>query len=140
MAFTHVNGKRFNIIVKMSLTRILVVDDKDDKEVILALTCQMLTLHGYEVLRANGSRQALEVVNNNHRIDRIVSDNQMPGTQGTDLIGEIKQFSPETACVLMTADVIKPEHTPDGVSVLAKPFSIQGLISTVETALARPAA
>ena len=62
----------------------------DDEEVILALTCQMSTLHGYEVLRANGSRQALEVVKNNHRIDLIVSDNQMPGMQGTDLIGEIR--------------------------------------------------
>jgi CheY-like chemotaxis protein len=122
------------IVIDMPVARILVVDDE---EVILALTCRMLILHGYEVLRASGSRQALEAVNNNHPIDLIVSDNQMPGVQGTDLINQIKQFSPQTACVLMTAGEIKPEHIPDGVPVLSKPFSIKCLISTVEAALAR---
>jgi CheY-like chemotaxis protein len=116
---------------------ILVVDDD---EVFLALTCRMLIRHGYEVLRAKGSRQALEAVNNSHPIDLIVSDNQMPEMQGTDLISEIKQLSPQTACVLMTGGVIKSENVPDGVTVLRKPFSIQCLISTVETALAQPVA
>jgi len=132
----HEQFNRTGIVIDMPVARILVVDDED---VILALTCRMLILHGYEVLRAHGSRQALEVVNNNRPIDLIVSDNQMPGMQGTDLISEIKQFSPKTACVLMTAGVVKPEHVPEGVTVLWKPFSIQGLISTVQTALARPA-
>jgi CheY-like chemotaxis protein len=132
----HEQFNRTGIVIDMPVARILVVDDE---EVILALTCRILIQHGYEVLRANGSRQALEVVNNNRPIDLIVSDNQMPGLQGTDLISEIKQFSPETACVLMTAGVVKPEQVPEGVTVLWKPFSVQGLISTIQTALARPA-
>jgi CheY-like chemotaxis protein len=115
---------------------ILVVDDD---EVFLALTCRILIRHGYEVLRAKCSRQALEVVNNNHPIDLIVSDNQMPEMQGTDLISEIKQLSPQTPCVLMTGGVIESEKVPDGVTVLRKPFSIQCLIYAVHAALARPA-
>ena len=128
-------GSLIALVTAMAVARILVVDD--DKE-ILTLTCQMLILHGYEVLRATDSCQALEAVNKNP-IDLIVSDNQMPGMQGTDLIREIKQFSPQTACVLMTGSAIKSETVPDGVPVLTKPFSIQVLTSTVEAALARPA-
>jgi DNA-binding NtrC family response regulator len=124
-------------VIDMPEATILVVDDD---EVFLALTCRMLIRYGYEVLRANGSGQALEAVNNNnHPIDLIVSDNQMAGMQGTALISEIKQRSPQTVCVLMTGGVIKSGDVPDGVTVLRKPFSIQCLISTVEGALAQPA-
>jgi len=128
-------GNIIATVIDMTVARILVVDD--DKE-ILTLTCQILILHGYEVLRATDSCQALEAANK-HAIDLIVSDNQMPGMPGTDLIREIKQFSPQTAFVLMTGSVINSENVPDGVPVLTKPFSIQVLTSTVEAALARPA-
>jgi CheY-like chemotaxis protein len=96
-------GNIIAFVIDMTVARILVVDD--DKEV-LTLTCQMLILRGYEVLPATDSCQALEAVNKN-AIDLIVSDNQMPGMQGTDLIREIKQFSPQTACVIMTGSAIK---------------------------------
>src|SRR5690242_12854503 len=112
----------------MRALRILVVDDT---ELFLDPVCRILSRNGHEVLRATDPHLALEIVKNDSQIDLLVSDHEMPGMRGTQLIREIRRLSPRMPCLLMTAGGMKPEDTPDDVRLLKKPFSGQDLISAV---------
>jgi CheY-like chemotaxis protein len=116
----------------MHAVRILVVDDT---ELFLDPVCRILSRNGYEVLRATDPHLALEMVKNDSLIDLLVSDHEMPGMPGTQLIREVRRLSPQTRCLLMTGGAMKPEDTPDGVKLLKKPFSGQDLISAVNATL-----
>ena len=116
-----------------STIKILVVDD--ERLLRESVVC-MLKRAGYEVLSAEGPRQALEIVKNTAPVDVVVSDNQMPEMPGTQLIRELAQQYPNTAHVLMTGGRISPADVPNGVSVLRKPFLREDLISTVQAAIA----
>jgi CheY-like chemotaxis protein len=98
----------------------------------------MLKREGYQVLLADGPRQALEIVKNNPPVHLVVSDMMMPELRGTQLIREISRLSPQTAAVLMTGS-FRPVDVPDGVPVLKKPFSTRELLSAVQAILARSA-
>ncbi|MBL8716216.1 MAG: sigma-54-dependent Fis family transcriptional regulator [Myxococcales bacterium] len=54
------------------------------------------------VLGAPGAKRALELCRK-HRVHVVVTDLMMPGTSGLDLLRALKQVSPETQVVLMTA-------------------------------------
>jgi DNA-binding NtrC family response regulator len=118
----------------MAAARILVADD--DLMMLDAMSV-MLRRAGYEVLPADGPRQALEIVRNHPHFDVVVSDLVMPEMQGTQLVREIGELSPQTAGLLMTGAVVKSADVPGGVPVLKKPFAMRNLISAVEAALAR---
>jgi DNA-binding NtrC family response regulator len=118
----------------MAAARILVVDDD---LMMLGAVSGMLRRAGYEVLPADGPRQALEIVRNNSAVDLVVSDISMPEMPGPQLVHEIAELSPQTAGVLMTGAVLNSADVPDGVPVLKKPFALRDLISAVKAALAR---
>lgn len=115
------------------MTTLLVVDDNAP---MLSAVNRMLSRHGYNVLPANGARQALEIVNGNASIQLILSDIMLPEMRGTQLVREVLRLSPQTAGLLMTAGAI-PTDLPDGVAVLRKPFSIQELVFKVQAVLAQ---
>jgi CheY-like chemotaxis protein len=98
----------------------------------------MLKCSGYEVLMADGPRQALEIVKNNPPVHLVVSDIMMPEMPGTQLIREAARLSPQIAAVLMTASV-NSVAAPADVPVLRKPFSIRDLLSAVQASLTRSA-
>ena len=54
------------------------------------------------VLTADGARSALELVRK-HRIHVVLTDLMMPGTNGVELLRAIKELSPDTEIVMMTA-------------------------------------
>jgi CheY-like chemotaxis protein len=94
----------------------------------------MLRREGYEVFPAAGPRQALEIVRNNSP-DLVLSDIVMPEMRGTQLVRDIVRLSPQTVGVLLTGYF--PGNVPDGVALLRKPFTLQGLIHAIEAALAQ---
>ena len=118
----------------MVVIRILIIDDDD---VMLRAVSRILHHNGYEVLSAANPREALELFKNRPPIHLVVSDNHMPEGQGTHLVREILRLSPQTACLMMTGGGITPEDTPEGVTVLKKPFRTADLIDAVQAALAR---
>jgi DNA-binding NtrC family response regulator len=115
-------------------TRVLVVDDD---LATLDVTRRILKLDGYEVLSADGPRQALEIVSNSPPVHLVVADLLMPEMQGTELVREVLRLSPQTAGVLMTGYVTSAANVPAGVALLRKPFTRQELICAVGTALAQ---
>jgi DNA-binding response OmpR family regulator len=103
----------------------------------LSAVSRILQREGFDVLSAEGPRQALEIVTTPPPVDLVVSDISMPEKLGTQLVREVAQVSPQTACVLMTGGIIDSADVPIGVPVLTKPFLKQNLISVIQATLRR---
>ena len=80
-------------------TRILIVDDELSMREFLAI---LLEREGYEAVVASNANEALAQLENSF-FDLVISDVQMPGLNGIELLGKIKSRSPETSVLLMTA-------------------------------------
>lgn len=73
------------------------------------------------------------------RFDLIVTDQRMPGTSGLELIRHVRQTSPGTHTMLITAfgsPEIEDEVRLLGAAFLRKPFGLQDFISAVQDVLA----
>jgi two-component system response regulator HydG len=78
---------------------VLVVDDEPAN---LQSIEKIFQRDGMRVMTADGARAALEIVRN-HRVGVVLTDLMMPGVSGLELMKAIKQVSPDTEVVMMTA-------------------------------------
>ncbi len=78
---------------------ILIVDDEKNYLVVLGA---FLSEEGYETLTADNGHQALEIVESTD-LDLVLTDMSMPGMDGIELLGRIKEKVPELPVVMMTA-------------------------------------
>ena len=121
----------------MATARILVVDDEP---VFLGAVAKNLSRRGYDVRAANRPSAALELVRHDgFACDVVLSDLDMPEMRGTDLVREITQLLPQTACLIMTGKAFDTADVPASVQVLRKPFLTVDLIAAVQLALSRSA-
>ncbi len=80
-------------------TTLLIVDDDPSN---LASLGKIFGREGMRVLSASGAREALELARR-HRVQVVLTDLMMPGTNGVELLRAIKEVAPDTEVVLMTA-------------------------------------
>jgi thioredoxin reductase (NADPH) len=86
---------------------ILAVDD--DAAVVAAVVRDLRGRYGedYRVVRATGGREALELVADlvlkDRQVAAVVSDQRMPGVTGIEVLQEVRQQSPDSKLVLLTA-------------------------------------
>ncbi len=73
----------------------------DHKEMVLSTVNRLFADVNIKVLRAASAREALDFFGE-QEIAVLVSDTQMSGTQGTDLMAEIRQLSPDTLKIVTT--------------------------------------
>src|SRR5882724_10048278 len=78
---------------------VLVVDDEASN---LASLEKIFQREGLRVFTADGAKTALEQCRK-HRVQVVLTDLMMPGTTGVELLRAIKEISPDTEVVLMTA-------------------------------------
>jgi len=78
---------------------VLVVDDEASN---LASLEKIFQREGMRVLTADGAKNALELARR-HRVQVVLTDLMMPGTSGAELLRALKEVSPDTEVVLMTA-------------------------------------
>jgi two-component system response regulator HydG len=78
---------------------LLVVDDEPSNVTSLEKIFQR---EGMRVLSAENAKRALELVRT-HRVQVVLTDLMMPGTSGADLLRAVKEVSPDTEVVVMTA-------------------------------------
>ncbi len=115
----------------MSQSSVLIVEDDAGLREALVDT---LLLGGYQVIEANSAEQAM-VKLGNQKIDLVVSDIQMGGMNGLDLLRSIKNKFPKMPTLLMTAyatidDAVQAMR--DGATdYLSKPFSPEVLLNLV---------
>jgi len=81
------------------MTKILVVDDEQSMRDFLSI---MLKKDGYDVVAAENGGDALKAVQA-EIFDLVISDVKMPGMDGIDMLKAVKDVSPETVVVMITA-------------------------------------
>lgn len=80
--------------------RILIVDDEEDFAGALA---ERLTIREYDVATSFTGLDALEKIKE-HNYDIIILDVKMPGTNGIDVLKEIKGIKPLTEVIMLTGN------------------------------------
>jgi DNA-binding NtrC family response regulator len=80
-------------------TTLLIVDDEPSN---VASLQKIFQREGIRVLTADAAKLALELVRS-HRVHVVLTDLMMPGTSGVELLRAMKQISPDTEVVVMTA-------------------------------------
>jgi len=117
------------------LTNILVVDDEISMREFLGI---LLEREGYATHLAADAEIALNLLEN-EEFALVISDVNMPGLNGIKLLERIKQFSPETAVLLITA-FSTAEQAVEAMKLgaydyIAKPFKVEEIKVLVRNAL-----
>ncbi len=109
---------------------ILVVDDELD---LLQTICATLELGGYQAVGAGNGRAALDQLAKSVP-DLVLTDVMMPYVTGYDLVGRIRKMPEGKKLPVILMSSIDPELHPHGSwdRVLRKPFSLDGLLETIE--------
>src|ERR1035437_2653380 len=107
--------------------QILVVDDEPAVRDAIKM---MLKFDGHEVQTANGSKEALSLLEKG-KFDLIITDYSMSGMKGDELAAVIKQRLPHQPIIMITAyaELLKSSSNPlPGVDfIISKPFSLAEL-------------
>jgi CheY-like chemotaxis protein len=91
----------------------------DDNEQLLSIRKVMLETRGYRVLAFSDGQQALQRFSQGG-IDLVLTDLVMPGIDGSKLIEAVKDLSPETPVILISAKTKIYEHESAADVFLAK--------------------
>ena len=125
------SGYRFAAAKKAN---ILYIDDKPDR---LALLRAMLESHDYKVLTAEYGRKGLELFLS-EAVDLVILDFHMPGMNGDEVAGKMRQMRPEVPIVIFSGSLSLPDKvmaTVDGfISTSEEP---EVLLASVESLLGR---
>ncbi len=81
------------------MSRILIIDDEQSMRDFLSI---MLKKEGYDVIAAGNGEDALKAIND-EIFDLIITDVKMPGTDGIEVLKTVKEISPETIVIMITA-------------------------------------
>jgi DNA-binding NtrC family response regulator len=113
--------------------RILIVDDEKDLRDIVA---KLLEYLGFEAVSSGSAREALGLFQDDP-FGLVLTDLDMPETNGLSLASSIKSLSPSTPVVLMTgsAEDVPKEDPLD--FVMYKPFSLMDLQNVTRKFLQR---
>lgn len=110
--------------------RILVVDDESAVRNSLKFS---LSFKGYNVILAKDGFEALSVYRNSPTdTDLVITDTQMPGMTGLQLVEKIRLEKPEQRFVVMSGNKKDPKwHGP----FIEKPWVLAELLATISLAL-----
>lgn len=109
----------------------------DDEEFLARAMKRVLEMRGYEVKTAHDGNAALELVRR-EAFDVIVSDIQMPGMTGIDLLRVVRAYDLDVPVILITG-APTVETAIEAVSLgalqyLSKPAPVEELVKAVERA------
>ncbi len=112
--------------------KILLVDDDHNLRMILL---QALESCGYEVVDAKDGMTALESLKSN-KFDLLITDLQMPGMKGIELLEKAREIDAELGCLVITAygtvETAVEAMQKGAFDFITKPFSISHLQSRIE--------
>ncbi len=116
---------------------ILVVDDE---ELILDIGQEMLSRHGYTVLRAESGEQALEIFRQRMaEIDLVLMDLGMPGMGGEQCLQHLKAMAPEIKVIVGSGyaghKIAKAPEQFGAAGFLPKPYRLNRLLAELRRLL-----
>jgi len=119
------------------MAKILVVDDDQGMREFLEI---LLAREGYEVASASGGKEALGLCKK-HKFDLAITDLKMPKVDGIDVLKSIKEISPETMVILITAfasgETAVAAMKEGAYDYLEKNFDVEDLKSVIKDALSK---
>ncbi len=122
--------------IRVGKKRVLVVDDMTSIRQIISALLKSL---GHESIEASSGAMALSLVQAS-KFDLVLSDWNMPGMTGSEVVAAIRQIDQAIPIVMVTAEANRNrimEMQALGVNgYLLKPFSQQALIAVVKKTLA----
>jgi len=106
----------------------------DDDEGIRENLAELLSMEQYRTFTAANAEEALNRLRSNH-VDLLLTDFQMPGANGVELIEAARQDHPDLPAILITAfpyvyEQIDPGRRR-GVTLLLKPFAADEVLGIV---------
>lgn len=114
---------------------ILVVDDE---ELLRNAIIFQFKREGFNVLSASNGKEAFEIIKSN-KIDAVVSDIQMPGGNGIDLLKDVKNYDVEIPVLVFItafADITEDEAYDLGANaIFSKPFDRKQLVKCIKEAV-----
>jgi DNA-binding NtrC family response regulator len=112
--------------------RVLLVDDEEEVRAALA---EILVSQGHEVVPADGGPDALRLLEEDGRIELVITDLVMPTTTGWELADAVKARRPGLPVGVVTGrgDVPEagPATRPSVEFVLAKPVTLEALAEAI---------
>jgi DNA-binding NtrC family response regulator len=107
----------------------------DDDPRMRDLITQLLRFSKFTVLSAANPAEALVTVQDRPEIALTIADIVMPDMNGYDLADEILKVRPDMRMVFMSGFSADPMRRAVSAPCLAKPFTVDELLSVVEEAL-----
>ena len=118
------------------MPRILIVEDDEG---LLRIIGEYLSAYGFEPELAGSAAQARNCLMRS-KYDAVLSDFQLPGESGLDLLGHVKSRYPGLPFILVTGSYSpKQKHEimkMGGNEYIEKPFRLKDLLKTIATVLA----
>lgn len=117
-----------------NLQYVLIVDDN---QALRRLMASLIAAGGYRTLQAGNGAEAIEVAEKNH-IDLLVTDVEMPGITGLELIRVLRDRHLVDRSLVVTGyvDYLSQPLSEFGVRCLGKPFTPDQLMTDVRELLA----
>ena len=118
--------------------RILVVDDERSMREMLEI---FLGREGYEVVGHSAASDALLVLEEDKGFDLIITDINMPGLTGLDLLKSVSQFESDIPVIMITA-YGSPDSAVEAMKLgaadyITKPFRIEEIKARISAAVER---
>jgi two-component system NtrC family sensor kinase len=115
---------------------VLVVEDDAD---VLGYVVEALTALGYDVLRASGAEQALQLLQQYKTVSLLLTDVVMPGKNGRKLAEEAHALHPSLKVLYMTGysrnAIVHQGRLDPGVELIQKPLTTEQLAAAVRKVL-----
>ncbi len=112
----------------------------DDDEGIRENIADLLGAEHYRVASAGDAHEALRALES-EKIDLLLTDFQMPGPNGVELIEAARKPNPDLPAILMTAYLYAYEQLDEGrrkdITLLRKPFDADEILRVVAEGLAK---
>ncbi|AIQ34436.1 MULTISPECIES: response regulator transcription factor [Paenibacillus] len=119
--------------------RLLIVDDEQFAVEGLLYCCEWKAYGIEEVLTANRADKAREIMNE-HRIELLICDIEMPDEDGLSLVGWVREYSPWTESIFLTChsefSYAKKAVNLGSFDYLLKPVDTDELLSVVSGMIA----
>jgi two-component system response regulator PilR (NtrC family) len=117
------------------MSKILVIDDEQSMRDFLSI---MLKKEGHDVVAAENGTDALKAVQT-EIFDLVISDVKMPGLNGIDVLKTVKEVSPETVVIMITA-YATAETAVEAMKLgaydyITKPFKVDEIKLIIQKAL-----
>lgn len=111
----------------------------DDDEMVGKAICRLLSLEGFEVLRATSGDQAVDLLRSSgDSVDALITDVRLRREHGPQVAGKVRTLLPEVAVLYISGYSANslPKSELEHASFLAKPFEAEELVAALESLLA----